>query len=186
MNNWKLKFDKSGAIRSHQMVTGKEENINNKIQLTCACCKEKINVGNKYFEYLVRPRVKNQIGKYIERVCIKCSVSFEEEDNFEEERNKEGIEYIIDELNLVEIRDDNIELKAMMKFKGLKFYVHPRDPDIFPSNPHAHVPGKGWKINLYTGEIYDVRIKRVIHKMPSKELNIMVDHFKKKGIRFNE
>ncbi|MGE3424793.1 MAG: VWA domain-containing protein [Dehalococcoidia bacterium] len=46
------------------------------------------------------------------------------------------------------------------KFKGIMrepVYVHPRDPDPFPSDPHGHIgsPNSSKKLNIETGEVFD-------------------------------
>ena len=42
--------------------------------------------------------------------------------------------------------------------KGLHWCIHEKDDDINePSCPHCHAVEKNWKLNIYTGQIYDAQ-----------------------------
>lgn len=54
---------------------------------------------------------------------------------------------------------------------GVKWEIHNRDADINDSScPHMHAIGKPWKLDIYTGNIYDIKSKQIIKKLTRKEL----------------
>jgi hypothetical protein len=55
-----------------------------------------------------------------------------------------------------------------VKFKGQIWEIHKYDKDPFPSNPHAHLQGLGYKLHLGTGEIFKKR--KSIGKLAKKDL----------------
>ncbi len=63
-------------------------------------------------------------------------------------------------------------LATAFKVKGVKWEIHNHDADINnPSCPHMHAIGKPWKLDLYTGNIYDERTgTHVVGQMKAKEL----------------
>ena len=47
-----------------------------------------------------------------------------------------------------------VEITSIMC--GVRWYMNNHDEDInMPSCPHCHAHGKNWKLNIYTGRIYD-------------------------------
>lgn len=53
--------------------------------------------------------------------------------------------------------------------KGVRWYIHEKDADINePSCPHCHAVGKNWKLNIYTGQIYDAQNHRYTGEKVSK------------------
>jgi len=55
--------------------------------------------------------------------------------------------------------------------KGVKWEIHNHDADINnPSCPHMHAIGKPWKLDLYTGIIYDERTGAYVGQIKPKEL----------------
>jgi len=62
---------------------------------------------------------------------------------------------------------DNI-IKGVVKFRGESWEVHKGDPDIFPSNPHAHNYESGLKLHLGTGDLFKKR--RFVNKIKKKDL----------------
>jgi len=55
-----------------------------------------------------------------------------------------------------------------IKFKGQIWEIHKYDPDPFPSNPHAHLQGLGYKLHLGTGELFEKR--KLIGSVTKKNL----------------
>ncbi len=56
---------------------------------------------------------------------------------------------------------------------GYKWFDELSDPDwFFPSCPHLHCKEKPYKLNVYTGELYDIRSKKVssIERVGKKDL----------------
>lgn len=49
---------------------------------------------------------------------------------------------------------------------GVKWIYHENDEDPFPSVPHLHSNSdrKGYKLNIYTREIYDIATKKITDK----------------------
>ena len=63
--------------------------------------------------------------------------------------------------------------KAPLTLNGYKWYDELSDPDpFFPSCPHLHCTEKPYKLNVYTGELYNVQTKQIIRneKIRTKEL----------------
>lgn len=55
--------------------------------------------------------------------------------------------------------------------KGVKWEIHNHDADINnPSCPHMHAIGKPWKLDLYTGIIYDEKTGIYVGRIKAKEL----------------
>lgn len=55
--------------------------------------------------------------------------------------------------------------------KRVKWEIHNHDADINePSCPHMHAIGKPWKLNLYTGDIYDINTGKIVGRVKRKEL----------------
>ena len=55
--------------------------------------------------------------------------------------------------------------------KGVKWEIHNRDAEINnPSCPHMHAIEKPWKLDLYTGNIYDSITGKYIGRIKQKEL----------------
>lgn len=53
--------------------------------------------------------------------------------------------------------------------KGVHWIIHEKDEDINePSCPHCHAIEKNWKLNIYTGEIYDVQSRQYTGEKVSK------------------
>lgn len=54
---------------------------------------------------------------------------------------------------------------------GVKWIYHENDKDPFPSVPHLHSDSdrKGYKLNVYTREIYDARTKKTINTRIDKK-----------------
>ena len=47
-----------------------------------------------------------------------------------------------------------VEITSVMH--GVRWYMNNHDKDInMPSCPHCHAHGNSWKLNIYTGRIYD-------------------------------
>ena len=55
-----------------------------------------------------------------------------------------------------------------LKIKGVKWRIHKDDVDTWPSIPHLHSLEKSWKLDAYTGRIYDIKTKKHIHTANSK------------------
>lgn len=59
--------------------------------------------------------------------------------------------------------------------KGVHWIIHEKDADINePSCPHCHAIEKNWKLNIYTGQIYDATnhcyLKEKVSKTELKKL----------------
>ena len=62
-------------------------------------------------------------------------------------------------------------LATAFKVKGVKWEIHNHDADINnPFCPHMHAIGKPWKLDLYTGIIYDERTGAYVGQIKPKEL----------------
>ena len=65
-----------------------------------------------------------------------------------------------------------IEIKSTMK--GQKWYMHEHDKDINdPSCPHCHAKGKKWKLDIYTGHVYEYPDKHYKGKISKSEMKKM-------------
>ena len=63
--------------------------------------------------------------------------------------------------------------KVPITLNGDKWQDELSDPDpFFPSCPHLHCIGKPYKLNVYTGEIYNMQTKKILRneKIRKKEL----------------
>lgn len=60
--------------------------------------------------------------------------------------------------------------KYVAKQKGEIWEMHNHDVDIFPSCPHMHAKDKPWKLDIYTGDVYDINTKKVIKNIGKKAL----------------
>ena len=67
-----------------------------------------------------------------------------------------------------------------IKFGGKIWRIIRNDADPLPSNPHAHLLGKGCKVHLGTGDLY--RRSRVVDTISKKELNNIREAAEKAGI----
>ena len=65
--------------------------------------------------------------------------------------------------------------KTPFKLKKQIWYDELADADMFtPSCPHLHSIDNKYKLNVYTGEIYDIRLKKII-----KNKKVNMDEIKK-------
>ena len=63
-----------------------------------------------------------------------------------------------------------------------KWRVHMNDADDWPSNFHAHNVGDGnEKLDLYTGEVYDVKTKDVVRHLKKKVMRYIFHCFENCG-----
>lgn len=54
---------------------------------------------------------------------------------------------------------------------GVKWVIHNHDDDINnPSCPHMHAMRKPWKLDLYTGDIHDINIRKIVDSIKGKDL----------------
>lgn len=60
--------------------------------------------------------------------------------------------------------------KSKININNKKWELHIADKDPFPSIPHMHALNAPLKLNIYTGEIYDTRTKKIITTAKKKEL----------------
>lgn len=60
--------------------------------------------------------------------------------------------------------------KSKININNKKWELHIADKDPFPSIPHMHALNAPLKMNIYTGEIYDSRNKRLIEVANKKAL----------------
>lgn len=60
--------------------------------------------------------------------------------------------------------------KSKININNNKWELHIADVDPFPSIPHMHALNAPLKLNVYTGEIYDSRNKKLIEVANKKEL----------------
>lgn len=58
--------------------------------------------------------------------------------------------------------------EEQIKFKGQIWEIHKYDKDPFPSDPHAHLQGIGYKLHLGTGELFKKR--ELIGQVAKKDL----------------
>ncbi len=75
---------------------------------------------------------------------------------------------------------------GLIEVKGVTddpIYVHPNDPDPFPSDPHGHVggPNSKTKVDINTGEIYE-GTRGTGKKISKKKLKKLKKVLKKAGI----
>ena len=81
-------------------------------------------------------------------------------------------EILIEGLHIVKINGRQL-YRPPMTIGGFKWYDELSDPDpFFPSCPHLHCKGKPYKLNVYTGELYNTRTKQIIRneKIRKKDL----------------
>lgn len=60
--------------------------------------------------------------------------------------------------------------KSKININNQKWELHITDKDPFPSVPHMHALNAPLKLNIYTGEIYDSRNKKLIEVANKKDL----------------
>ncbi len=60
--------------------------------------------------------------------------------------------------------------KSKININNKKWELHIADKDPFPSVPHMHAINAPLKLNIYTGEIYDIRNKSLIDTASRKDL----------------
>ncbi|MBI2137464.1 hypothetical protein HYU12_03015 [Candidatus Woesearchaeota archaeon] len=65
----------------------------------------------------------------------------------------------------------NYETKERIKHGGTTWEIHKNDPDPIPSKPHLHNLETGEKLNPFTGEIYNPKIKKMTGTMKEKDLD---------------
>jgi len=74
----------------------------------------------------------------------------------------------------LEMRAPNIHytlLSLPYCIKVVHWIIHEKDNDIFPSCPHAHaVERNAWKMDLYTGKIYNKNTHKVVSSIKKKKL----------------
>lgn len=66
--------------------------------------------------------------------------------------------------------------KTPFKLKKEYWYDEYSDSDLFtPSCPHLHSVSGQYKLNVYTGEMYDIRLRKVVKdkRVPNKELKML-------------
>lgn len=56
------------------------------------------------------------------------------------------------------------------EIKGLKWRIHKNDMDNWPSIPHLHAIEKNYKMDIYTGVVYNANNKKYIGSIRGKEL----------------
>lgn len=62
-------------------------------------------------------------------------------------------------------------LSTPFNANGVKWEIHNHDPDINnPSCPHMHAIGKPWRLDLYTGYIYEENSNKIIGRLKKKIL----------------
>ncbi len=60
--------------------------------------------------------------------------------------------------------------------RNQKWYDELSDPDFFtPSCPHLHSNDGHYKMNVYTGELYDIPIKKISNKNPTINLKTPIN-----------
>ncbi len=54
-----------------------------------------------------------------------------------------------------------------------KWYWHKNDEDFGPSFPHLHSKNNPFKLDIYTGKVYNVKTKKVINNVNNNELKLL-------------
>ena len=69
-----------------------------------------------------------------------------------------------------------------VKISGEQYRVHQNDVDDWPSSPHAHIIDRPQKVDLNTGDIYDVNSRGVVGKMKKKHFAVLKQAVRRAGI----
>lgn len=92
-------------------------------------------------------------------------------------RTKSGIKNIkssSNNSNEILLKANHISPKCLatqFSVQGVRWEMHLHDNDINnPSCPHLHAIGKPWKLNVYTGEFFDVKSGKKIGKISGYDL----------------
>lgn len=67
-----------------------------------------------------------------------------------------------------------------VKCKGEVWVVHLSDADPNPSNPHAHNEEKGEKLDLLTGNVFDIVTDKLVRKLSKKSMRYIFSQITKK------
>jgi len=98
---------------------------------------------------------------------------------------KELIIEIPEEEQFLDILLEDRVAKAQFTVKYL-WQVNKHDHDYWPSKPHCHNLEHGWKLNVYTGIIYNVVNKQPIKQLKIKELMLVQKKLVEVGFELKE
>lgn len=93
-----------------------------------------------------------------------------------------------DEFIIQNFDDDDIEENGLLRLREWTVHckgnwrVHKSDVDNWPSNLHAHSLEVAEKMDLYTGEIYDVKSHELVRKLRPKELRNVHSQLRDAGV----
>lgn len=112
---------------------------------------------------------ENEIREILKKIITDCSVEKVPEPSFVFETSSDDIE-------------PTVLTEAIVNKFGNKWEFHLSDPDPWPSVPHGHDNEKGKKLNPFTGEIFNIKTRKITGRLKPRKLSeLQLELKSKKG-----